>query len=168
VIMAKASTNKNETKKKSGGVKTVLFMVVLGCIVPFGVPTLLVCLGLLPTIVAVFTDTDSSKSGLATVGYLNLAGVLPFLIELWQKGQTMEVAMMIIRDPYSWVIMFGSAGIGHLILYAVPPMITSIVLINLEGRRRTLREGLKQLEAVWGPDLGTTHSLEEVRQNKSL
>jgi len=166
--MAKAETAaKKEAKKKGGGgFKTVLFMVVVGCIVPFGVPTLLVCLGLLPTCVALFTDTDSNRSGLATVGYMNLAGVLPFLIELWQKGQTMDVAMAIIRQPYSWVVMLGSAGIGHLILYAVPPMITSIVLINLESRKRTLREALQQLEAIWGPDVGTNHSLDAVRENK--
>ena len=143
-------------------------MTLMGCIIPFGLPTLLVCIGLLPTLVALFTDTDANRSSLATVGYMNLAGVLPFLVELWQKGQSMDVAMTIIRDPYSWVIMFGSAGVGHLILYAVPVMISSIVILNLESRQRTLLEGKQQLEAIWGAEVGTTSSLDVVRKNRGV
>ena len=166
--MAKAAAKDQQKKKGGGGFKTILFMTLLGCVVPFGVPTLLVCIGLLPTVVALFTDTDENRSGLATVGYMNLAGVLPFLVELWQKGQTMEAAMAIIRQPYSWVVMFGSAGLGHLILYAVPVMISSIVILNLESRLKTLQEGRQQLEAIWGPDVGTTSNLDAVRKNKGV
>jgi len=164
--MANQAAASKKEAKKSGGFKTILLMVIMGCLVPFGMPTLIVSLGLLPTLVVLFTDTDANKSGLATVGYLNLAGVLPFLIELWQRGQTMEAALVIVRDPYSWVVMLGSAGIGQLILYVVPPMITSIVLINLDSRMRTLREGIQQLEAIWGPDVGTSSSLDTVRKHK--
>lgn len=164
----KAQTAQGKQPKKKGGGKTIFFMVIVGCLVPFGLPTLVVCLGLIPTVVALFTDTDENRSGLATIGYLNLAGVLPFLIELWQHGQTMDVAMRIVRDPYSWLIMFGSAGIGHLILYAVPPMIASIILINAESRLKVLREGVQQLEAIWGPDVGTSTPIENIRKSKGV
>jgi hypothetical protein len=163
--VASAST---KTVKKGGGFKTVLFMAILGCLIPFGIPTMLICLGLTPTVVALFTDTDQQKSGLATVGYMNFAGVLPFLIQLWQNGQTMEVAMEIIRDPFSWAIMLGSAGIGQLILYAVPPIIASVIVINQENRLRTLREGIQELENIWGPDVGTMASLDAVRHNRGV
>lgn len=151
-----------EKSKRKGGVKTILLMIIIGCLVPFGLPTLIVCTGLIPTIVALFTDTDENRSSLATVGYLNFAGVLPFLIDLWQKGQTMEAAVTIIRDPSSWVVMLGAAGVGHLILYVVPPIIASIILINQEGRLKTLREGMTQLEAIWGPDVGTAAPIADV------
>lgn len=158
----------DKTKKKSGSGKTVLMMILIGCMVPFGLPTLLVACGLLPTVVALFTDTDENKSGLAAVGYMNLAGVLPFLIELWQKGQAMDVAMAIITEPSSWVVMLGAAGVGYLIMYAVPPMIGSVVLLNQEGRLRTLTEGVEQLEAIWGPDVTTTAPLSEVLRSRGL
>lgn len=163
-----ADAKKKESKKQKGGGKLIFFMILLGCLVPFGVPTLLICLGLLPTLVALFTDTDQSRSGLATIGYLNLAGVLPFLIELWQKGQTMEAAMAILRDPLTWVIMLGSAGIGQLILFTVPTLVSSMVLMRQEMRLRTLREGVKQLETVWGPDVTNALPLESVRQHKGV
>ena len=165
-------TDSTETKalatkpKKSGGGKLVIFMVIIGCVIPFGVPTLLVCLGLTPTIVALLTDTEESHSSLATIGYLNFAGVLPFLIDLWQNGQTMEAALKIVFDPLSWAIMLGAAGIGHLILYAVPPVIASVILINQESRLRTLREGIQQLEAIWGADVTGNTPLDVVKRSK--
>lgn len=164
----KKQEKKTKEKSKGGGGKLILFMIVLGCLVPFGVPTLLVCLGLLPTLVAVFTDTDQNKSALATVGYLNLAGVLPFIIELWQKGQTMEAALTIIRDPFSWVVMFGSAGIGQLMLFTIPVIVATMVLTRQEARLRTLKEGLQQLELIWGPDVTNALPLEIVRQHKGV
>ncbi len=161
-----AEKEKKEDGKKKGGAKLILFMILLGCVVPFGVPTLLVCLGLLPTLVALVTDADEKRSSLATIGYLNFAGVLPFLVELWQKGQTMEAAWAIVRDPFSWVVMFGAAGVGHLILYTVPAIVASMVLMKQESRLRTLREGIAQLEAIWGADVTNALPLEIVRQHK--
>lgn len=164
------SKEKEEGGKATGGGggKLVLFMIVIGCLVPFGVPTLLVCLGLLPTLVTLVTDTDRNRSSLATIGYLNMAGVLPFLIELWQKGQTMEVAVAIIRDPFSWVVMFGAAGIGQLMLYTIPPIVSSMIIMRQESRLRILREGVEQLEAIWGSDVKTASPLEVVRQHKGV
>ncbi len=155
-------------KKKGGGGKLIFLMTLAGCLVPFGVPTLLVSLGLIPTLVALLTDTDENRSSLATIGYLNFAGVLPFLIELWQNGQTMDAALRIIRDPFSWVVMFGSAGVGQLMLYTIPPIVTSMVLMKQESRLRTLREAVQQLEAIWGPDVGNALPLEAVRQHRGV
>lgn len=158
--------SKGKQKKSGSSFKTIFFMVLLGCFVPFGIPTLLVCVGLLPTVVALFTDTEVHRSKLATIGYMNFAGVLPFLIELWQKGQTMEAAAAIVYNPSSWVVMLGAAGVGHLILYAVPPVIASVIIINQESRLQTLKQGLQELENIWGPDVGTMAPLDTVRHNK--
>jgi len=165
--MAKAKAAGKAPKAKGSGMM-IFFMIIIGCLVPFGMPTLLVCMGLLPTLVALVTDTDEHRSSLATIGYLNVAGVLPFLIELWQKGQTMEAAVGILRDPLSWVIMLGSAGIGHLMLYTIPVIVGSMVLMRQEARLRTLREGIKQLESIWGPDVTNALSLDIVRQHKGV
>jgi ABC-type Fe3+ transport system permease subunit len=167
--MTKSAGQKAEKgAKRKGGFKLIFVMTLIGCFIPFGIPTLLVGLGLTPTLVALATDTDEKRSGLATIGYLNFAGVLPFWIDLWTNGQSMDVAMRIIRDPYSWVIMLGAAGIGHLILYTVPPTISIFVRSRQEARLDVLREGIKQLEAIWGPDVMTMVPIEVVRKNKGV
>jgi len=165
--MGQESGQKNDAKtKKKGGVKLILLMALAGCLVPFGLPTLLVCAGLIPTLIVLLTETEDTHAGLATVGYMNVAGVLPFLIDLWQRGQTMDAAMAIVREPRSWVVMLGAAGVGQLVLYAVPPIIASIVLIKQADRLRTLREAIKELEAIWGPEVATAAPVDEIRQKR--
>jgi len=153
-------------KKKSGSGKLIFFMVIIGCLVPFGVPTLIVCTGLIPTLIALLTDTDKNKSSLATIGYLNFAGVLPFLLDLWMNGQTMAIALRIVKDPTSWVVMLGAAGIGHLILYSVPPAIASMVITKKANRLVKLKEAINQLENIWGPDVATNTPLDVIRRKQ--
>jgi hypothetical protein len=164
---AKADKAKPQ-KKSGGGFKVIFFMTILGCLAPFGLPTLLVCLGFMPTLVALFTDTDGRGSGVAAVGYMNLAGVLPFLVDLWQKGQTMDVAMTIMRDPFTWVVMLGAAGVGHLILFSVPAAVVTFVYNRQQARLRTLREAVKELEAIWGPEVANVVPVDTVLHNRGV
>jgi len=164
--MSEAKKGK-ETKpatKKGGGFKFILLMIIVGALVPFGAPTLLVCMGMIPTLVALVTDTDPRKSGAATVGFLNAAGVVPFIIELWQKDQTMPAAISIVREPSTWVVMLGGAALGHLILYAVPAAIALLTVTKMEMRLKTLREGIEQLHAIWGAEVSSARSLEDLRR----
>lgn len=153
-----------EPSKKGG--RFILIMIVVGCLVPFGGPTLLLCIGLLPTLVALVTDTDPRKSAFATIGFMNVAGVLPFVVELWSKGQTIDVAFAIIKQPTTWLVMLGSAGIGQLILYAVPTAMTLLAVGRMESRLRVLREGLEQLQIVWGPDVATSKPIDLLRRKE--
>ena len=157
---------KEKTVKKAGKGKIVFFMILFGCLVPFGVPTLIVCLGFLPTFITMFTETDPRRPALTAIGYMNLAGVLPFLIDLWQQGQTMEAALAIVYQMQTWVIMLGAAGVGQLILYVVPPMVASIVLSKQDSRRRILKEAVAELESIWGEDIKTTLPIEVVRNKQ--
>jgi hypothetical protein len=43
-----------------------------------------------------------------------------------------------------------------------------MVLMKQESRLRTLREGMEQLEAIWGPDVTNTLPLEAVRQHRGV
>jgi hypothetical protein len=155
---------KNKTPKS--GTKFILLMIILGTLAPFIAPTLLVGLGLLPTLVALFTDTDPRHSGLTTIGFLNLAGVVPFIVELWEKGQTMDAAFGIIRQPMNWLIMFGAAGVGQLILYVVPLAVTMLAVVRTERRMAVLKEGLKQLDGIWGPDVATSKPVDTIRSGE--
>lgn len=156
--------DKNKDKKKTaepatpkprrkGGLKTILIMLGLGAAAPFCLPTLLICLGLMPALVALITDTDPEKNTAATVGFLNFAGVSPFLIDLWLKGQTWEAAFAIIREPTNWMIMLGSAAIGHLILYAIPPVVMMFTMTKMDLRLKKLRDAQEELKAIWGADV---------------
>ena len=166
--MAEASKNPETSARPSrGGKVKVTFFLLLGlAALPFLLPTVLVCLGLLPTLVALVADADRQKSSAMTIGFMNLAGVTPFLIDLWQQGQTMEAALHILGQSNTWLIMFGAAGIGKLLLYAIPPAMATLTLTRMEVRLRALKDGLEQLKAIWGPEIATSTPLDQVRKKE--
>lgn len=154
-----------QPSRKGGGWRVILGMMIAMPVVLFsGLPTLLLCFGLIPTLIALVTDPDRDKSGATTIGFMNVAGVLPFVIELWEKGQTMENAIAILKEPVTWLVMLGAAGVGHLILYAIPPATGALTITRMEMRLRTLREALTQLKEIWGADVTTARALDQVRK----
>jgi len=157
---------KEETrqKQKKGGFRFILAMIIVGAMLPLGAPTLLVCLGLLPALVALLTDTDPRKSSAITIGFLNMAGVAPFVAELWLSGHTMEAALAIVRQPVNWLVMFGAAALGQALLYMIPPLVNSITVSRMEARLRVLKEGQEQLKSVWGPEVATSVPIEAIRR----
>lgn len=161
--MADDPKNAKEKPIRKSKAKIIILMTVVGCLIPFGLPSLVLCAGFLPTLVVLFTENDPRRPALAAIGYMNLAGVLPFMIELWEKGQTMPAALTILKESKNWVIMLGAAGIGQLILFVIPPFVASMVVLKQEARQRTLQEGMIQLEAIWGKEVTTSTPLDAVR-----
>lgn len=162
-----ATTKEVAAKPSRGGkFRFFFFMILAGALVPICLPTLLVCAGLLPTLVVLITDTDRQKSSTITIGFMNLAGVAPFIIDLWRQGQTMDIAVHILSQPNTWLVMLGAAGLGKLLLYAVPPAMAALTLSSMESRLLMLKEGLEQLKAVWGPDVATAVPLDQIRKRE--
>jgi hypothetical protein len=150
-------------KKKGGKLGFIFFLILFGICAPFMMPTLtLLLVGLLPTFVALITDNDPHKSSTAAIGAMNFAGLTPFVIDLWVKGQTMENAFIILRQPSNWLIMLGAAGIGQLIVFAVPQAMASLTLARAESRLKLLKQNLEQLKAGWGSDVATTKPVDKI------
>lgn len=150
-------------KKKGSKLNMVTAIVLLGVSAPFTMPTIvLLCLGLIPTLIALITDTDREKSSAVAIGSLNIAGLTPFVIDLWMHGQTMGYVFQILKEPQNLLIILGSAGIGKLIIFAVPPVLASFTVARCEGRIRLLKENLETLKTSWGPDVATTKPLDKI------
>src|ERR1700733_8121104 len=97
-------------KKRGGTIGFIILMVVCGALVPFVYPTLFLLVGMLPTVVALFTVSDDRQGASVTaVGAMNAAGLTPFVIELWEKGQTVPAALGILRMPETWLVVFCAA-----------------------------------------------------------
>jgi hypothetical protein len=159
-----AKDEKKEVKKKSGG-KLGMFsaLIVIGLAVPFMMPTVfLVLVGLIPTYVAFATDNDPQKSGAVSVGAMNFAGVLPFIIDLWSKGQTMGNAIQIMGIANNWLIILGASAIGQMIVYAIPQALATLTLTQAESRAKSLRKNLDMLKEAWGPEVATTKPIDKI------
>ncbi len=153
-------------KKKGGKAGFVVLMTIFGASVWFILPSLLLLIGMAPTLIELFFGDDRKGSSVVTVGVMNAAGIVPFLIELWQKGQTMENAMLILSQSETWVVMCGAAAIGWLILFSVPQAIASMTVARAETRIELLKQNLERLKTTWGPDVATAKSMEKVARGE--
>jgi len=120
----------------------------------------LLLIGLMPTFVLGITGRGEHKSyKLQCVAFANIAGVLPFIRQVWDHPQGLWSTVL---DPLVIVIMFGSAAIGYALIY-VGPMVAAVVLQSLaQERLKTLSQQRTTLVAAWGPEvLGDTVSAEE-------
>ncbi len=164
----KPAQNGKDKPKKSGGklgFYTTLILIIVAS--PFIFPTIiLMAFGLFPTLVVLFTDTDRDKSSTAAVGAMNCAGLAPFIIDLWVKGQTVDQVFHILGQGASWLVILGSAGIGQLIVYAVPQAMALMTFARYEARLKILKKNVEQMKETWGPDVGTTRPLDQIVRMK--
>jgi hypothetical protein len=151
--------------KKGGKGKFVFFLIIAAFAMPFMLPSVVLLLaGLIPTYVAYGTDPDPDKSGAASVGAMNLAGITPFLIDLWMKGQTLDNAFRLLTDANNWFIILGAAAVGQLVIYAIPQAIATLTLTHAEARVRGLRKNLDMLKESWGSDVAAAKFAEKGAQ----
>ncbi|MEX2631074.1 MAG: hypothetical protein WD341_14150 [Tistlia sp.] len=125
-------------------------------------PTTIVTLVLsLPTLVAVLVDRTRERYLVATVGLLNLCGLLPALIALWERGQSVDAAMRLLTEMLYWLSALGAAGVGWAIFISLPPLVGSYYGLISQRRVHQLRKRQKQLIEAWGEDVTGHGDLEE-------
>lgn len=166
---AKKDNAKKAAPKKGGKGKLgfLLAAILGGGSLLFIMPTfVMVAVGMVPTLVALLTDDDKEHSSAIAIGSLNFVGILPFVIDLWIKGQSIATTFAILTQGTTWLVILGAAAVGKLIIFVVPQVTASFTLINAEHRLKLLKENLNSLQAAWGPDVGTTKPLNSLRPNE--
>ena len=136
--------------RRSGLLILILVVVLAAAFLP--IAALIFC-GMLPTAIAYLTDRDPYKHAALTVGGLNFCGVAPFVIALWYKGYSMEVALGLLAHPVTWLVMLGGAGLGWMIYFSVPPAVAAIVVRINQAKAAGLEERKKKLAELWDPPL---------------
>lgn len=119
----------------------------------FHTTAIVLVVGLVPTIVAYFIDRTESKLAPVTVGMLNICGVLPFLLNMWTKNNSLAGAMQVVGSPLAWLVMYGAAGVGWGIFYGVPPAVVNFHVMRAEMRIDALRKALAELVQEWGVEV---------------
>ncbi len=115
--------------------------------------TLLMMFGMLPTMVAAFTDKTEEKTKGLTVGAMNMAGCFPFVLELWTSSHTPEKAFAIITDPLTVVIMYAAAGMGYMIDWTLTGVIATFLSERGKSRLVEIEKRQKELVERWGREV---------------
>ena len=154
---------KKEKKEKQKGGKsptkiTFMWIAILTAIVMFRATSVIIFIGLLPAIVAWVVDRRYEKFTAITVTIMNACGVFPWLLELWTNGNTIQYAVKIILNPYSWLVMYGAAMIGWLLTRSMPAVVGLTTNVQRDDRIRRLKKRQEKILEEWGPEIANPKS----------
>ncbi|MCB1538500.1 MAG: hypothetical protein H6865_00240 [Rhodospirillales bacterium] len=138
----------------SGGLgwrKHFLTVVGLTCAVLFAASTIILVAGMMPTLAANLVDKSRQKSRAISVGMMNFAGCLPFLLELWMGTQpnSLDAAVGIIMQPKTVIIIYIMAAAGYAIESTVTGMVATLKQQQAQARLREIDRQLKALVERW-------------------
>lgn len=161
----KGKQSKQPKKKGTLSYKILGFLLLVLALLLLPTSMLLVA-GMMPSLVAYFTDPDRRKTSAISVGTVNLCGVLPFELTLWQGANSAEQAGQILRHLETWIIMYGAAAVGSVIYYAVPPVIGGFIALQSAARVSELERRQTALREAWGDEVaGESHRPRSARAN---
>jgi hypothetical protein len=148
-----ASPGTGRRRRHVGGAAT-LAIAALTAIAVTALPIfILFAVGLLPSLAAIVIDRDRGHYLARTVGAMNLAGVVPYAIGMWEHGISLAALQQLVTSPFAWLVMYGAAGFGW-VLFLGLPQITAIVLdVQAEQLRSRLEARAKTLQEEWGEEV---------------
>jgi len=117
----------------------------------FAAPALLVfVVGCVPAMVAFVVDREPDRNATLAVAAANVAGVAPFIVELLINGPTMARAVTMLSDVFVIVVMFGTAGIGWLLVLGMPKVAAVYIEVTNETKIKMMRREQQRLVEEWG------------------
>jgi hypothetical protein len=150
--MAKKRKQVKKRKNPSFGLSLLLVVFAIAG-VWFMSSALIVVIGLMPMFVAFFVDRSKKKTKAVTVGAMNMAGITPFLLELWVSENSMEKALSIILDPMAIIVIYSAAGIGYIIDWAVTLAVANFMYQRGIARKKAIEERQVELIERWGEEV---------------
>lgn len=143
---------KAEKKKKQFQMQMFLAGLMLMSVV-FLPTAFLLGVGMLPFVVAYFTDKSEKKTKAITVGAMNLAACILFLMEMWTTDHSLEKAFAIVFNVVPLVVMYAGAAVGYLIDWAMTTIVANILHQRGVSRMKSIEKRQAELVERWGRDV---------------
>jgi len=141
-------------KKKGMSIQVrAILIAALMCGLVFMPTMMILIVGMLPTLTAVFIDRSSEKTRGLTVGALNLAGCMPFLLQVWGGQNTIDHAIEILIDPRTIIVMYCAASVGYIVDWAVSGLVATIMVQTSASRLENMGKRRAELISRWGPEV---------------
>lgn len=146
----------DKTSVKVGFMPILLSLLFVAALLTSLPTILLAVVGLLPTGVAFIIDRTEGRQNTQTVGWMNFAGLWPYLWMLWSEEHSISRAMEFLGDAFVWLVIYGAASFGWTIFVLLPPIIVQILDILAERRVESIRENQREIIAEWGKEVAET------------
>lgn len=111
----------------------------------------LLIVGLAPTIVSwLANQSPNRRNQILTVLAFNLAGTMPYLAKVMKSSRGLDTVMEITGDVFSWLVMYGAAGVAMLILLAAPQAVALVLQMMARDRLKSIARYQDRLIEEWG------------------
>ena len=71
-------------------------------------------------------------------------------MDLWTGDNSIDAALEVFLQPVNWVIMYGMAMFGWIVIRSLNPFIVTYLRLNYQMQQRNLRKRRKYLLNEWG------------------
>jgi hypothetical protein len=141
---------KQPDRKTGQNILVIWILILVGIGLVFVPPTMLVLLsGMIPSIVAALVNSQRAGELAALISF-NLAGVIPVVGILWERGQTFHEAFLLLADVYMWLAMFGGAAVSLFLAWAVPVVVFAAYELQAKATATKLLKQRARLIEEWG------------------
>lgn len=142
-------------KRKSGpsGQVKIFMVATLGMAIVFLPSTVLLGVGMMPSFTVMFVDPARARTKVVTVGALNLAGCVPFLLDLWTQGHSIDQAFSIVADPKAIIVMYAAAAAGYLLDWSLSAVVAGVLFQRGKTRQVGIRKRQEELVTRWGTEV---------------
>lgn len=144
--------NRRRGNEGTGIALGILFFMLLGAIWFLNQNiAILFVMGLLPSIILAFTGSGQWHSmRVQTVGALNLLGILPYAKQIYENPWIFD---QLIMQVGTWVIIYGLAALGYMLLY-VGPFVASLIIQNMNKQKiNSLLKQRQNLIEEWSAEV---------------
>ena len=154
--------DKRKKKTKLGWRGQLLMITMIIAAVVFLPSTVLLAVGLLPTVVAGIIDRSKEKTRSITVGCMNFTGCCPYWLDLLTiHGHSMNGTVQLITEPKNIVVMYSAALLGYLIDWSMSGMVSSVMIQRAERRLKNIEKEQKELVRRWGRGVTGDYRLDQ-------
>jgi hypothetical protein len=135
----------------------ILVLILAGAVLP---TTLLLCVGMMPTVAAYLIDKTKQRLKAMTVGCLNFAACFPYWLDLLSTNHTIDKAWEIIT-PMSMSIMYSGAIAGYVVEWGVSLVVAVLMVQQAKAKLRSIKRQKERMVDRWGVEVTGQYRLDE-------
>jgi uncharacterized membrane protein len=114
---------------------------------------ILVMFGMLPGLIAMIIDQESKRYISKIVLTFNAAGVAPFIAKVLSSNGANSVAVDMIIDPKTWLVIYIAASVGWIVYWLFPQVGIAMNSIKTQITVQRLNFEMEKLVQEWGDDI---------------
>lgn len=130
----------------------LLIILGFGAVILLKMGALFLMLGLLPSLVAYYTDNDESLTVFKTIFACNFAAMLPVIEPMVEAGLAFKPfnSFAVLSDPVNWLVAFSGAALGWCLIYLFQFIARFLVAGAYKHQIAGLEATQKALVKEWG------------------